>query len=144
MPASRQPRTCISPVSTLLLPLHPPLSLTMSTMSSDTIVGPGTRCLCNHKAQDKKEGNQVPKMPSHWVFERDRHPPGHAYFCWWPFFHFLHHLFCAISFGHSNLYHVWELSYPGCSTELWEHGRDLQRERMEHINIMVRFPSESR
>ena len=109
----------------------------MTTRLSATFVGPGA------DSPNKTKGKTVPPMPSHWIFERDGHPSGHAYFCWWPLPHFLHHLFCSISFGHSNMRDVWKNSYPDCSTERWEKVRMELRERLEHINLMVRFSSVS-
>lgn len=115
--ASRQPCVCIGPID--LLPPTSPSSSIMSTTSSNT--------------------TRVPEIPPHWVFERENHPTGHSYFCWRPFTHFLHHLFCAIGFGHSSMHTVWENAHPDCPVEIWEAGRNLVRERMQHINIVVRF-----
>jgi hypothetical protein len=122
-------------VSTLPLPLHPPPSSTMNRMPSDATMGPGTRLIPNQK---------LPAIPPHWIFERDGHPSRHTYFCWWPFFHFLHHLFCVIGLGHASLHDVWEMTYLDCPAEVWERWRDTVRARLEHTNIVVRFSAEHR
>lgn len=138
MSASRPPCPChVTHIDPFLLPLYPSSSLNMTTMSSDTMVGseinfPSNR---NGKAQE----HLVPEIPSHWIFDRDGHLSNHSYFCWGPPIHCLYHLLCVISFGHASLYQVWESTYPDCPVEVWEHGRDMLRERIQHINIVVRF-----
>jgi len=112
----------------------------MNGMSSDIIAESENRFIPNHNAQ----GNSVPELPPHWIFKRDEHPLKHTDFCWWPFFHFLHHLFCVIGLGHASLHYVWEVSYPGCPAEVWGPWRDTLRERLQHINIVVRFSAEYR
>jgi len=106
--------------------------LNMSAASTVTIVTSGFR-----PYSIKARKNPIPEIPSHWIFERDGHPSKHTYFCWSPFMHFLHHLFCVIGLGHASLHHVWEDSHPDCSAEVWEHGRDMLRERLQHINIVA-------
>ena len=86
----------------------------------------------------KTENSHIPEIPSHWIFKRDKHPVEHPYFCWSPFTHFLHHLFCVIGLGHASLHQVWKMCHPGCPDDVWENGRDRLRERLEHINIVVR------
>jgi hypothetical protein len=108
---------------------------TMSFSSSDTIDMSAATVRDDRKTEDP----HIPEIPSHWIFKRDKHPVGHAYFCWSPFLHFLHHLFCVIGLGHASLHEVWKTCHPGCSDEVWEHGRDRLRERLEHINIVVRL-----
>ena len=112
-----------------------PSSSTACTMASDTIATPETHLSCKHETEE----NIVPEIPSHWLFKRDNHPLNHTYFCWRPFMHFLHHLFCAIGFGHASLHTVWEKAHPDTPDKIWEAGRDLLRERLEHINIVVRL-----
>ena len=87
---------------------------------------------------DQKLKENPPPMPHHWVFKRDKHSD-HWFFCWRPFAHFVYRVFCVIGLGHTDLKTVWETSYPGCPVEGWEAGRDSLRERLEHVNLVVRF-----
>lgn len=89
--------------------------------------------LCAYKARKPL----IPPVPLHWIFERDGHSKYHGHFCWRPFTHFLHHLFCVIGLGHASLNAVWERCYEDCPDEVWEHFRDELRERMEHINVVA-------
>ena len=34
---------------------------------------------------------------------------------------------------------VWETRHPDCPVEIWEAGRDWAWERLEHVNLVVRF-----
>ena len=92
-----------------------------------------------HPSSDiEAQKTDVLDMPSHWIFKRDGHPLNHTYFCWWPPLHFLHHLMCAIGWGHGSLVEFWELCHPRCPLEVWEHERDLVGGRLEHLNTVVR------
>lgn len=77
-------------------------------------------------------------MPSHWVFKRDNPTPKDAYSFWQYLWHIPHQFFCVISLGHGSLRDVWSGSYPGCPIEVWKEGRNELRERLEHINLVVR------
>ena len=130
--------TSCQPVCTHISMVNPTLSLPYSSpplttraMSLHTAPQPGTGV----GSSDKADPNP-PKLPPHWNFGGEE---GHTYFCWWPFFHCLHHLLCVIGFGHASLVDLWKVTHPKCSSEVWEHGRDLLRERMEHINLVVRL-----
>ena len=48
-------------------------------------------------------------------------------------------MLCAVALGHDDLGIIWENSHPGVPVEVWEHGRDSLRERIEHVNLVVRF-----
>jgi len=134
LPSVSHTRAHLSVSSTPSLPLHTSSPLAIRKTSMETPSPQGTLSY-----NDKAQGNFIPEMPSHWIFERDGHLPAHSYFCWSPFFHLLHHLLCVIGFGHGSLYHVWEVSHPDCPVEVWESGRDSLRERLQHINVMVCF-----
>ena len=95
------------------------------------------------EVQETVQENPTDTIPPHWIFERDGHPPEHPYFCWWPLFHCIYHISCVISFGHANLYRVWEVSHPNCSDEVWEQAATLLRERLAHVNIVVRLSAVS-
>ena len=76
------------------------------------------------------------KPPPHWTFEGGKYPsfvPLH--WVLWALFQFL----CLVSFGQKNLRHVWAACYRGCSKEVWEKKRGAMRERVQHINIVVRL-----
>ena len=121
----------ISVLSKLPLLPHSPSSLTTRTMQSTT------RLLSNDDEQ--KSNPSVPNMPPHWVFEREGCTSPHTHFCWWPPFHFFHHLICVISWGHGSLVPVWEVSYPGCPPKDWKDERELVGGRLGQVNIVVRF-----
>ena len=129
MSALRPPCACIKPIELISTFPHP---LRMNSTSSNTIDLERGTYFRNHKSEDA----QIPEIPSHWVFGGGGDSSKH--FCWRPFTHFLHHLFCVIGLGHASLHSVWKDSYPGCPDEVWEKGRDRLRERLEHINIVVR------
>lgn len=123
-------RTNPSP-SLLLYPPSP--SLTMRAVSSDTAFSPETL-----ESIHKTHENSVPEIPPHWIFEREGYPSNHTDFCWWPISHFLHHAFCAIGFGHTSLPDVWKVCHPDCLPEVWERERETTRDRLQHVNIVVR------
>ena len=103
-------------------------------MLPETTATPVTHVPCSH--EPKK--NVVPEMPPHWVFERDKHPE-HWYSSYWHLFtHFLYRTFCVIGLGHADLETVWETTHPDCPVEIWEAGRNSLRERLEHVNLVVR------
>ena len=108
------------------------LSSTMNTMS-ETVAAQGARS----PSDTKQKENDLPNMPPHWVFERGRHPD-HWFLCWRPLAHFIYRVFCVIGLGHSDLGIVWKASHPKCPVETWEAGRDSLRERIQHINVVVR------
>jgi len=103
-------------------------------MLPDTTATPQAHSVCNHKQKE----TIVPEMPSHWVFERDEHSK-HWYLSWHRFAHFLYRVFCVIGLGHADLKTVWVTTHPNCPVEIWEAGRNSLRERLEHVNLVVRF-----
>ena len=117
-------------LSTLPILPHSPLPPTTRTMQSET----------TSPSDNKKEKKPpVPDIPPHWIFEREQCTSPHTHFCWWPPFHFLHHLICVVSWGHGSLVPLWAVSYPGCPPEVWEKERELVGGRLEHINTVVCF-----
>ena len=84
----------------------------------------------------KRPKRPVPRIESHWTFEDGGYPT-------FPplrlvlrvIFQFL----CLISFGHKNLGPIWAACYRGCEEEDWNKRRDAIRERLEHVNVVVRL-----
>ena len=115
----------------------------MSARTSGTTMESGIRPQSGQEVQEKVQENTIPEIPPHWIFERNGHPTNHLYFCWWPLLHCIYHISCVISFGHASLYPIWEVSHQNCSAEVWEHARTLLRERLAHVNIVVRLSAVS-
>lgn len=88
-------------------------------------------------SHDDDDGNVtvIPNLPEHWNFGGEIHPiqaPRNLTL-------FIHQLLCVLSFGYANLQTVWKKSH----TSAWRTTRDDMRDRLQHINIMVRLPRPS-
>ena len=75
---------------------------------------------------------QIPDLPPHWDFGGDVHP---IYASWNPIL-FIHQLLCIISFGCASLQTVWDKIHSPDWRALRESGKD----RLQHINVVVRLP----
>ena len=73
--------------------------------------------------------------PPHWDFGGELHPT-FASLNANPTL-LIHQVFCFISFGCANLQTVWERSH---SKSAWQEVRTTVKDRLEHINVVVRLP----
>ena len=74
--------------------------------------------------------------PPHWTFGRGGYP---TFFLLHSVLRALFQFLCLISFGHKNLKPIWAVCYRGCKEEDWEKKRDAIRERLQHVNVVVRL-----
>ena len=76
-------------------------------------------------------------MPPHWVFDGDKDSPNYTGSIIQKVVLVIHHAFCAVTIGASDLRPLWErcqTNEPG----VWAESRDSLRERIQHTNIVVR------
>lgn len=77
----------------------------------------------------------IPDLPEHWDLGGEIHPiqvPRNLTL-------FIHQLLCFMGLGYANLQTVWEKSH----TSAWRTTRKDMMGRLQHVNLMVRQPSES-
>ena len=93
-----------------------------------------------HLLDQKVEGDQTPdEMPPHWVFKRDKDMSKNSPFHWRSLVYDLHKVLCVFGFGHASLRDVWVMTHPKCRLEVVDRTKNKLRQRLEHVNIVVRY-----
>ena len=79
----------------------------------------------------------TPPLPPHWIFNGERDSPNYNGSLIHQVVLVAHRILCLVTFGGMSLRPIWVRSHS-MEVEVWEEGRNMLRERIQHTNIVVR------